>query len=559
MNVIESSDMLLGPGSRFTPDLVTEYRNTGLWRDVALGSYLDQAARQVPASTAAISVDTTGAVTRSLTYQELDTLSRRIAAGLRRLGVWAGDTVAVMLPNCAEFSAVVFAVLRLGARYSGIPITYGRREAAFMLGRAQAKALVIAQSHGRRDLAGLGAEIRQEQSVLEQVVVFGNDAPAGPGWLTFDELIAGDPLTELPHVEPFSLAQLAFTSGTTSEPKAVMNLHATLDAMIANWVRHIGADALGTPLVNLVMSPVGHSTGFFWGALMSAYLGGTAVYLERWQPELALRVLHEQRITTMIGSPTFLLDVLRTNGATNDHVPDLRLVALAGAPVPRPLVAKARRQLGCAIVPAWGMTEYGIGLSGSPALPRDRVEATDGRPVPGCEVRVCHADDSVAGPGEEGDLQIRGPGLFAGYYGRPDFTAEAFTSDGWFRTGDRALIEVDGYVRLMGRTKDIVIRGGENIPVAEIENLLYTHPAVTEVAVIGIPDERLGERVCAIVAPKPGTTPPDLPAMSAFLLSEGLSKRFLPERLVVLDELPKTMSGKIRKVELRERYREGVS
>ncbi|MPY85845.1 MAG: AMP-binding protein, partial [Actinophytocola sp.] len=319
----------------------------------------------------------------------------------------------------------------------------------------------------------------------------------------------------------------------------------------------IGPDAFGSPLVNLVMSPVGHSTGFFWGALMSAHLGGTAVYLERWQPELALRVLDEQRITTMIGSPTFLLDVLRTEGASADRVPDLRLVAMAGAPVPRPLVAKARRQLDCAVVPAWGMTEYGIGVSGSPELARERIETTDGRPVPGCQVRVCHAD-SPADPGEEGDLQIRGPGLFAGYYGRPDFTADALTPDGWFRTGDRAVIEADGHVSLMGRTKDIVIRGGENIPVIEIENLLYTHPAVAEVAVIGVPDERLGERVCAVIAAKPGLAPPDLPTVSEFLLTEGLSKRYLPERLVVLDELPKTMSGKIRKVELRQRYREGV-
>jgi cyclohexanecarboxylate-CoA ligase len=261
----------------------------------------------------------------------------------------------------------------------------------------------------------------------------------------------------------------------------------------------------------------------------------------------------------MIGSPTFLLDILRLDEATGARLPNLSMVAVPGAPIPRALVTKARQRLDCMVIPAWGMTEYGIGVSGSPSLPRDRVEATDGRPVRGCEVRVIRADGTPALPTEEGDLQIRGAGLFAGYYDRPDYTADSFTPDGWFRTGDRAALAQDGFVTLLGRTKDIVIRGGENIPVIDIENLLYTHPAVAEVAVIGIPDERLGERACAVIVPKQGSTPPDLPAVTEFLLDAGLSKRYLPERLTVVDQLPKTMSGKIRKVELREQFSEGVS
>lgn len=542
---------LLGPGSRFTRGLVEEYRRTGLWRDVNLAAYLT-VDDETSGRPAALSVDAGGTVTSSLTYEELNAMSRRVTAGLRRLGVGEGDTVAVMLPNCAEFSAVVFGILRAGAVYSGIPVTYGRREMGFMLARAGARVLITAERYGDRRLPDLVESVRSTLPGLTAVVVLAATDPSSSDRIAFDELLDADPSVEDASVDPFSVAQLAFTSGTTDEPKAVMNLHVTLDAVIRNWVEHVGHETFGAPMVNLVMSPVGHSTGFFWGALMTAFLGGTAVYLERWQPELGLRVLHEQHVTTMIGSPTFLIDVLHLPEAVAAYVPDLRIVAVPGASIPRPLIPRAREQLGCLVLPAWGMTEYGIGISGSPTLPRDRVEGTDGMPVNGCEVRVCDAEDAAVPNGVEGDLQIRGAGLFAGYYQRPDYTEASFTSDGWFRTGDRADIDEDGFVSLRGRTKDIVIRGGENIPINEIETLLYAHPAVLSAAVVGIPDERLGERACAVIELQPNAQEPNLAAIAEFLLAQGVSKRFLPERLLVVDQMPRTMSGKVRKVELRE-------
>jgi cyclohexanecarboxylate-CoA ligase len=548
---------LLGPGSRFNRALVDEYWRTGLWRDVNLATYL-RVDDETSGRPAALSVDASGTVTSSLTYEELDAMSRRVAAGLRGLGVGEGDTVAVMLPNSAEFSAVVFGILRIGAVYSGIPVTYGRREIGFMLARAGARVLITAERYGDRRLPDLVESVRSTLPALTAVVVMASTDALSTDRILFDDLLRADPLVEEVSADPFSIAQLAFTSGTTDEPKAVMNLHVTLDAVISNWVQHIGRETFGVPMVNLVMSPVGHSTGFFWGALMTALLGGTAVYLQRWQSEVGLRVLHEQHVTTMIGSPTFLIDVLHLPDAVAAYVPDLRIVAVPGAPIPRPLIPRARAQLGCLVVPAWGMTEYGIGISGSPSLPRDRVEATDGVPVHGCEVRVCDADGAVVPSGVEGDLQIRGAGLFAGYYQRPDYTEASFTSDGWFQTGDRAAIDEDGFVSLKGRTKDIVIRGGENIPINDIETLLYAHPAVLNAAVVGIPDERLGERACAVIETQPNAQQPDLAAITEFLLEQGVSKRFLPERLLVVDKMPRTMSGKIRKVELRELARKAA-
>ena len=254
----------------------------------------------------------------------------------------------------------------------------------------------------------------------------------------------------------------------------------------------------------------------------------------------------------MIAAPTFLQDIVRVPGAGADTLPSLRMICIPGAPIPRAFVPKAREALGCFVCPAWGMTEYGIGISGAPGLPQDRVEATDGVPVEGCEVRVMQKPGEMAPPGQPGDLEIRGAGLFVGYYDRPDFTESAIV-DGWFRTGDQAVMDEDGFVSLLGRSKDIIIRGGLNIPVYDVENLLHQHPSVVDVAVIGLPDERLGERACAVLVLGEGESL-TLEDVKEFLLSRGLSKSFLPERLELLNQLPKTSSGKIRKVELREMF-----
>jgi cyclohexanecarboxylate-CoA ligase len=548
------SDLLSRPEVRLTPELVEEYRATGAWRDVALGSYLSEAAGRDPDGVAALSVGgETGERRGTVTYAGLDELAGGISHGLAGLGVGAGDAVSILMPNRLEFGALLFGILRLGAVYSGIPVNYGPREAAFMLRRARSKVLVVPDAYRGRDFAEMARELRESAPELENVVVIGEGAPKEPGWLTFDELANAEPSGTQAEVDPSSLAHIGFTSGTTGEPKGVMNTHQTLDAVLRRWVEHVGEEALGgSGLVNLIPSPVGHHTGFLWGALMSAYLGGTAIYLDRWEPKVAAEVMRHEGVTAMISAPTFLQDITRVPGVGPDSLPSLRTVSIPGAPIPRSLVPRAREQLGCFVCPSWGMTEWGIGLSGRPGLPQERMEATDGVPVRGCEVRIMRGPGEVAGPSEVGELQIRGAGLFVGYYDRPDFTEGAIV-DGWFQTGDQATMDEDGFVSLLGRSKDIIIRGGQNIPVHEVENLLHGHPAVVEVAVIGLPDERFGERACAVLVVEADESL-GLEDVKDFLLSKGLSTVFLPERVEVLEALPKTMSGKVRKVELREMF-----
>lgn len=534
-------------GTRLDDATVRAYEESGAWHGRPLSRHLRDAIARTPDRTAAIT--RRGGTRTALTYRELGELVDRVRTGLRRLGVGPGDVVSVMLPNTYEFAAVVWAVFEMGAVYSGIPTAYGRQEVTVMLNRAKSRVWVVPGEYRGRDFAAFAADVRAETPALTSVVVLG-DAPADDGFLTFDELISGDPEPRPAEPDGAALTHLGFTSGTTGEPKAVMNTHQTLDAVLATWTAHVGRDTFGDPPVNLVASLVGHHTGFLWGVLLTAYLGGTAVYWDRWDPEAAPGLIADEGVTMMIAAPTFLQDLVRVVGSDASPLASLRMACIPGAPIPRALVPLARERIGCFVCPAWGMTEWGIGISGAPGLPADRLDATDGVPVPGCRIRVVDPATREELPyGREGALEITGPGLFLGYYDRPDATAEAI-KDGWFSTGDLAVIAEDGYVTLAGRTKDIVIRGGENIPVTRVEDLLYRHPAVLDAAVVGVPDERLGERACAVLAVRPGTEL-TLGEVTEFLLGQGLSKHFLPERVELTDALPKTMSGKIRKVELR--------
>jgi cyclohexanecarboxylate-CoA ligase len=536
-------------GSRLSAELAEGYEAAGFWTSTTLVDYLQRARIEHPEREAAVSLPALGGERRALTYAQLDAASDRFCAGLQGLGVGPGDAVSAMLSNRLEFAVVIWGILKAGAIYTGIPDAYSTAEATFMVKRAKSKVLVVSDDSGRADNIGLAREALAAAPQLRSLVAVG-EAPAGPGWSSYAGLLdTGQPAPV--ELDPSDLIHLGFTSGTTGEPKGVMNTHQTLDAVCRGWAGHVGAATYGEPLVNLVASPVGHHTGFLWGVLLSAYLGGTALYLDRWKPERALELIGEEGVTFMVGAPTFLQDLVNVLPAAAPAPPSLRLIGVAGAPVPRTLVATGRERLGCFIGPAWGMTEHGLGSATAPGQPLDIVDSTDGTMIGACRLRTVGADGEESAAGVEGDLEMKGPGLFLGYYDRPDFTAESFNGE-WFMTGDRAVIAADGSVTIKGRTKDIIIRGGENIPVVDIETAIYKHADVIDVAVIGVADERLGERALALLVLRPGAEPIELAGLVDFLLEGGLSKHFLPERLELVDELPKTASGKIKKAELRK-------
>ena len=474
----------------------------------SLRDLLRRTAKEHPDREAVIGLEVSsdGATVGSrFTYADLEALTERLAAGLQRHGVGSGDVVAVMMPNRVEFTALAFAINQIGATYTGIPVAYGPSEVEAILRISKARAVVVADRFRSSSPADIVRDLVPVLPDLKTVVVSDPSGALRPGEVDLTEVGASTAEDRDAQGSRFAfddVCHLGFTSGTTGQPKGVMNSCRSLLAVMTGLTVHLGRPAFGAPMVNLVGSPMGHHTGYLWGILLSTWHGATAVLMDQWSPRVAARVIEEYDVSIMFGAPTFLQDLM-TLADVEDVSPALGgppVFVMAGAPVPRHLPAEASKTLGTQVLPAWGMTEYGIGIACSPLLP-PRAFTTDGLPVPGCEARVVGDDDGPAPIGATGELQIRGTGLFHGYLDRPDANAESFV-DGWFRTGDTARIDEDGYVSLQGRIKDIIIRGGENIPVAVVEDALLKHPLLAAAAVVATPDERLGERACAVLVPR---------------------------------------------------------
>jgi acyl-coenzyme A synthetase/AMP-(fatty) acid ligase len=418
-----------------------------------------------------------------------------------------------------------------------------------MLGLLESRALVVPGVFRGFDHAAMAAGLRKELPALREVFVVRGETAAGlsPWSVLADQ--AWEHRTGrggLPGGDPNRVNEVIFTSGTTGEPKGVMHTPNTALSTIYPLMERL---AFSERDVILMASTLGHQTGFLYGYCLNLLLGATAVWLDIWRVEDGARLIGEERVTFTMGATPFLQDL--TYAQTPHDLGSLRLFISAGAPIPRPLVRDARARLAATISAGWGMTENGLVTCNGLQDPEEKVCGTDGFPLPGMELRVVDADGQPLPPGAEGDLLVRGPAQFVGYFRRPEFTREGHTPDGWFRTGDRATLDRDGYVSITGRAKDLIIRGGENISVAEVENLLFAHPKVAGVAVVAMPDRRLGERACAFVIPAPGE-PPTLPELTAYLDAQGLAKHKFPERLEVVAEFPMTPSGKIQKYRLRQ-------
>jgi cyclohexanecarboxylate-CoA ligase len=542
------ADLLDGQATPLTDADAAAYRAAGSWQGRTIRSELTDAAKEVPDREAVVGYRSGGDPVR-WTYRTLDEQAHHAATVLDHLGVGQGDAVALMLPNWVEYAALVFGINELGAIYAGIPVAYGDNQALAILRRSKAKVVVVPRAWRSNKHLEVVRRLRAELPHLEHVVVLDDDgSDLGEGehlWSSFADLAT----QSFPEPDPGRVCYLGFTSGTTGEPKGAMHTHDTLMYSTRAIGEHLGAATYGEPMVQLVASPAGHNTGFQWGIVFTVHMRGTGIHVDRWDPAWGVDVIRKEGITCFFGAPTFLQDMMRTDLAGDPDCP-LRCLVIAGSNVPRNLPAQASEALGAYIAPAWGLTECGIMSSATP-LEDEAVTRTDGSIFAGSAVKIVDDHGAELPTGAVGHLLMKGPGVVLGYYDRPDATEDSFTDGLWFKTGDNASVDQHGWVSLHGRSKDIIIRGGENIPVTDVESVIYDHPDVISAAVVGYPDERLGERACAIVTLAPGRDL-ELDALCAFLVGRGLSKHYLPERLIVMDEMPTTQSGKIQKFKLRE-------
>jgi len=522
----------------------------GLWRGLTINDYLDICLTRCPDKTALTAYRLESGDTRRFTYQELATMADRIAIGLSRLGIGRNDIVACQLPNWWQFTLVYLACSRIGAVMNPLMHIFRERELSFMLAHGEVKLLIVPQNFRGFDYAAMAKGLKPSLPHLRHLVVVD-----GAGENSFEALLSG------PHSEeaadaaailsahrpgPDDITQVLYTSGTTGQPKAVMHSANTVMGNIAPYAERLRLTAQD---VVLMASPMSHQTGFMYGLMMPIMLQGSAVLQDIWQPTRAVEIIRQENVSFTMASTPFLSDLSQAVETSGLAVPSLRSFLCAGAPIPTPLVERARNVLGTKIVSAWGMTENGAVTLTRLEDDDERSFNTDGLPLHGVELKVVDLDGESQPPGEAGRLLVRSCSNFGGYLKRSQWNET--DADDWFDTGDMARLDAQGYLRITGRSKDVIIRGGENVPVVEIESLLYRHPAIAQVAIVGYPDARLGERACAFVRLKPDQSL-DLAGLVAFLKEQKMALQYIPERLEILDVMPATASGKIQKFRMRE-------
>ncbi len=529
------------------------YRTRGLWPGVAIG---DAFARTVATRGGAVAL-IDGEL--ELTFDELARRVETLADGLAARGVRAGDAVAYQLPNWWEAAAGLLATVALGAHAVPIVPILRAREVAVILRQTAPRVVLVPHRYRGVDYVAQTHEALAATPGLDPLLVVVRDAAPPDGRaIAFDALLGDAPRRTPRPVEPDRVAVVIYTSGSTAEPKGAMHTHETLSAELASLV---AAHGLGPADRVLMPSPLTHVSGVVHGILAPALLVTSAVLQDRWDPGAALREIARHRVTYMIGAPTFLQEMLAHPEIERHDLSSLRLYSCGGATVAPELMRLGRARVpGLVTKRSYGSSEFPTIATTSAADALERGLDTEGRALTGVEIRICDPSGKPLEPGVEGEIRARGPDCFVGYVDAA-LDAESFDEEGFFRTDDLGVLDRDGYLRVTGRVKDIVVRKGEKISAREVEDLLLEHPDVAEVAVIPLPDPRTGERACACVRLAAGATPPTLAGLTAFLRERGLTPQKLPEQLALVGDFPRTPSGKINKRLLREeierRTREG--
>lgn len=495
----------------------------GLWIDGTVADALREAAARTPERVALVDGE------HRLTCADLHRRATALAHVLRSR-VPPGSVVSFMLPNWHEAAVIYLASTLAGMVANPILPSLRDRELRFILEDAGSRMVFIPSAFGRHDFAAMLHRVTAELTSRPDVVVVRGDCEAGQ--IPFDSLVS--PPMPLPAPDPDAVRMILYTSGTTGRPKGVLHSHNSIHALL----RQIGGHWLVEPGdVFLVASPIAHIGGSIYAFEAPLLLGVTAVLIERWDADEAVRLMVAERCTHMAGATPFLDQLLSAAEKVPTRLPDLKVFICGGASVSPTLISKAAAYFDSAVVTrVYGSTEVPVTTVGSPGN-RDHAAGTDGRPG--------IADVKLV----DGEIRVRGPQMLVGYL-HPEDEDESFDADGYFRTGDLAHWVDDEYLVVTGRAKDIIIRNGENISPKEVEDVLAGHPGIAEVAIVGLPDERTGERACAVVVPRaaPG---PDVASLSDFLGASGVARFKAPEQVVIWDDLPKNDAGKVLKHQIK--------
>jgi len=522
--------------TRLTPALAARWRGAGLWSDETLATVLARRVREAPDCEAL----TDGA--RRLTYGELAHGIDRMAARLRALGIGQGDVVTIQLPNWIEFALVFFALERLGAVAVTVSVDFRSRELEYIMSFSGSKMLICCTRFRDFDHVAMAQELWPRLPALRCIGVVRGEPDRG--MVSLDEIAAGSgpPAGFTPvAMDADAVMRMAFTSGTTGNPKGVMHSHNTTLAA----ARILNGDlGLASEDVMLIWLPLGLNWGYLT-LVQSVLAGGRAVLLDRFKPAAALDLIERERVTYIPTAPASLTSILQEPDLVRRDLSSLRIVVSGGASAPVETIRAWRRAAPGALLELLGMLETGYQAYTRVADDPEQVAGSVGRPASHMGLKLVDADGREVAHGMEGEVCADGPSVHLGYHNNPAANAEAFLPDGWFRSGDLGMIDAEGNLRIVGRLKEMINRGGKKFFPREIEEILYTHPQVLYAAIVGIPDARLGERNCLCLVPRPGETP-SLKSLIGFL-GDSVATYKLPERLELFSQFPFTPTGKIQR------------
>ncbi|HAV9713655.1 TPA: medium-chain fatty-acid--CoA ligase [Escherichia coli] len=519
------------------------YRQQGLWGDASLADYWQQTARAMPDKIAV--VDNHGA---SYNYSALDHAASCLANWMLAKGIESGDRIAFQLPGWCEFTVIYLACLKIGA--VSVPLLPSWREAelVWVLNKCQAKMFFAPTLFKQTRPVDLILPLQNQLPQLQQIVGVDKLAPATSS-LSLSQIIADNtPLTTAITTHGDELAAVLFTSGTEGLPKGVMLTHNNILASERAYCARLN---LTWQDVFMMPAPLGHATGFLHGVTAPFLIGARSVLLDIFTPDACLALLEQQRCTCMLGATPFVYDLLNVLEKQPADLSALRFFLCGGTTIPKK-VARECQQLGIKLLSVYGSTESSPHAVVNLDDPLSRFMHTDGYAAAGVEIKVVDDARKTLPPGCEGEEASRGPNVFMGYFDEPELTARALDEEGWYYSGDLCRMDEAGYIKITGRKKDIIVRGGENISSREVEDILLQHPKIHDACVVAMPDERLGERSCAYVVLKAPHHSLSLEEVVAFFSRKQVAKYKYPEHIVVIEKLPRTASGKIQKFLLRK-------
>ncbi|WP_346839454.1 AMP-binding protein [Microbulbifer sp. SAOS-129_SWC] len=485
----------------------------------------------------------------AITFGSIADQARRLITGLQKLGLEQGDVISFQLPNWREAVILDIAASAMGLVVNPVIPIYRDRELRFILKDARTKLIFIPERVRSLEFPSMIARLKAELPDLQHIVTV-RAADNYAGMLRFEALLDSDPadLSKLPTIDPNSVKTILYTSGTTGNPKAVLHSHNTLSRVIQNSVeswRLTGEDIM------LMPSPVTHITGYGSGMVLPFITPVKSALMARWDADAAVEFIQRIAATASVGATPFLVELLAAAKRHNTKLPSMRLFACGGASVPPKLIDQCYDELeNCRAFRVYGSTEAPVITQGFVGDGQQGLAAATDGMIYGYDIKIVDDSGSSLPVGCEGEIAVRGAGLMLGY-ADPEQNRASHDTDGYFYTGDIGMCTEDQAILITDRKKDIIIRGGENISAREIEDVLYEHPGIREVAVVAMPHERLGEGVCAYIVPVGNPLSIDLKGVAAFASKAGMARQKIPEHIEVVQDLPRTASGKVKKDILR--------